>query len=222
VLYSFTGGADGSYPEAGPVLDSAGNLYGTDGFGSNPACDGGLGCGTVYKLDTSGNLTVLHSFTGGSDGAAPQSGLVRDSLGNLYGAASYGGDLSCYAPLGCGVVYKIDSSGNFTVLHAFSGGSNDGENPFSTLVRDSAGNLYGTTYTGGDQSCTLEGNPGCGVVFKLDASGNETILHAFTGGTSDGALTFGSLISDGKGNLYGSTRDGGSVNGGVVFRVRAQ
>jgi uncharacterized repeat protein (TIGR03803 family) len=226
VLYGFTAGADGAFPMATPVLDAAGDLYGTAEEGGDFSCPlfPRDGCGTVWKLDTSGNFTVLYSFTGGTDGAAPIAGLVMDSSGNLYGTAGYGGDLTCGALDGCGVVFRIDSSGNFTVLHTFTGGSNDGQEPQATLLRDSAGNLYGTTLTGGDQSCAdNEGEPGCGVVFKLDASGNETILHAFTGGTTDGALPSGAaLINDGKVNLYGTTLYGGAANGGVIFEVRTQ
>jgi uncharacterized repeat protein (TIGR03803 family) len=224
LLYSFTGGSDGSTPFASPIFDAVGDLYGTSSGGGDLNCsiNPGYGCGTVWKLDTSGNFTVLYTFTGGTDGASPAAGLVMDPSGNLYGDANVGGDLSCDPPIGCGTVFKIDSLGNFTVLYVFTGGSNDGEGPIATLLRDSAGNLYGTTYTGGDQSCTNSfGNPGCGVVFKLDGSGNETILHVFAGGTTDGALPESTLISDGKGNLYGTTTYGGVANGGVIFVVQA-
>jgi uncharacterized repeat protein (TIGR03803 family) len=222
VLYSFTGNGEGANPEGSPILDAAGNLYGTAIFGGDLSClpHLGYGCGTVWKLDTSRKLTVLYTFTGGTDGSAPAAGLIRDSSGNLYGTAVEGGDLSCYAPIGCGTAFKIDSSGNFTVLHTFTGGASDGQFPEGALFRDSSGNLYGTTYTGGDQSCALFDNPGCGVVYKLDTFGNETILHAFAGATTDGALTYATLISDGKGFLYGSTRYGGTFNGGVIFAVR--
>jgi uncharacterized repeat protein (TIGR03803 family) len=226
VLYSFTAGADGAFPMATPALDAAGDLYGTAEEGGDFSCPlfPRDGCGTVWKLDTSGNFTVLYSFTGGTDGAAPIAGLILDSSGNLYGTAGYGGDLTCGAPDGCGVVFMIDSSGNFTVLHTFTGGSNDGQEPQATLLRDSAANLYGTTLTGGDQSCAdSNGEPGCGVVFKLDSSDNETLLHTFIGGTTDGALPAGgALISDGKGNLYGTTLYGGVATGGVIFEVQAR
>jgi uncharacterized repeat protein (TIGR03803 family) len=224
-LYSFTGGVDGRYSYSSPIPDAAGNLYGTASNGGDLSCapGQGYGCGTVWKRDTSGNLTVLYTFMGGTDGWVPVSGLVVDSSGNLYGDAELGGDLSCYAPDGCGVVFKIDSSGNYTVLHAFTGAPNDGQFPEGTLNLDSAGNLYGTTYAGGDQSCTLSGYGGCGVVFKLDSSGNETILHAFAGGTTDGALPYQSaLVGNGSGALYGTTVYGGNFNSGVIFAVRTQ
>jgi uncharacterized repeat protein (TIGR03803 family) len=226
LLHSFTGGTDGAVPQANPVVDSLGNLYGTASAGGDLSCTegSGAGCGTVWKLDTSGNFTVLYSFTGGTEGAAPIGGLVMDSSGNLYGTTIMGGDLSCFAPYGCGTVFELSISGNLAVLYSFTGGSSDGASPFATLLRDPSGNLYGTTEYGGDQSCAAGGSTnGCGVVFKVDASGNETILHAFTGGTTDGALpTFAALITDVKGNLYGATSYGGNANVGVIFAVRAQ
>jgi uncharacterized repeat protein (TIGR03803 family) len=218
-LYTFTGGADGGQPYHSPILlDAAGNLYGTAGIGGDLTCPLSQGCGTVWELDSSGKFTVLYTFTGGTDGASPTAGLVMDPSGNLYGDASGGGELSCSAPYGCGVVFEIDSSGKFTVLYTFTGGSNDGAGPVATLLRDSAGNLYGTTVGGGDQSCGL--GSGCGVVFKLASSGNETILHIFTGGTTDGEYPENALVTDGKGNLYGTTYEGGSANGGIIFAVR--
>ena len=103
VLHSFTGGVDGSAPFAGLVRDRNGNLYGTTEFG------GASSEGTVFKLDTTGKETVLHSFTGGADGAFPQAGLIRDDAGNLYGTAQFGGDLTCSSPFlgGCGTVFKL-------------------------------------------------------------------------------------------------------------------
>jgi uncharacterized repeat protein (TIGR03803 family) len=220
VLYGFAGGADGRYPYGNPILDAAGNLYGTALGGGDLSCTlgQGEGCGTVWKLDTSGNFTVLYSFTGGTDGALPEAGLVMDTSGNLYGVAAEAGNLSCNGGYGCGTVFEISSSGNFTVLYAFSGGSSDGEVPHAALFRDSSGNLYGATETGGNQSCVN----GCGVVFKLPSSGSETILHFFVGGTTDGAYPVGALITDGKNNLYGATLEGGVANGGVIFAVGAQ
>jgi uncharacterized repeat protein (TIGR03803 family) len=104
VLYSFLGGADGVYPAAGVIADAAGNLYGTTQYGGGLNCFGD-GCGTVFKLEKTGKETVLYSFTGGADGASPVAGLVRDSAGNLYGTAYFGGDPLCSG--GCGVVFKI-------------------------------------------------------------------------------------------------------------------
>jgi uncharacterized repeat protein (TIGR03803 family) len=140
VLYSFTGGVDGGYPEyAGVIRDSAGNLYGTTSSG------GTSGTGVVYKVDTKGQETVLHSFTGSTDGSQPEAGVVRDSAGNLYGTTVYGGTS------GAGVVYKVDKGGHETVLHSFTGGA-DGAYPWAGVIRDSAGNLYGTTSSGGTKN----------------------------------------------------------------------
>jgi len=126
------------------MRDSAGNLYGTTYLGANGS--------VVYKLDTAGNETVLYTFTGATSGFLPYAGVIGDSAGNLYGTTLYGGTG------GWGVVYKLDPSGNYGVLYNFTGGA-DGGTPYAGLIRDSAGNLYGTTYYGGKS--------GAGVVFKL-------------------------------------------------------
>jgi len=197
VLYSFTGGADGSSPNS-LILDSAGNLYGTTTNGG-----GASGAGVVFKVDTSGHETVLYSFTGGADGGNPYGGVVRDSAGNLYGVTTSGGD-------GVGVVFKVDTSGHETALYTFTGGADGGyPNP---VILDSAGNLYGTTTNGGGAS-------GAGVVFKVDPTGHETVLYTFTGG-ADGANSGAGVIRDSVGNLYGTTSAGGGASSaGVVFKV---
>jgi uncharacterized repeat protein (TIGR03803 family) len=214
VLHRFTGGADGADPATGLVRDAAGTLYGTTFGGGDLACGGGSGCGVVFKLDTTGKETVLHKFTGGADGAAPSTaaGLVRDTAGNLYGTTFTGGH-GCFG--GCGVVFKLGTTGKETVLHTFTGGA-DGAGPEAGLVRDNAGNLYGTTDSGGDLTCG--GGSGCGVVFKLDTTGKETVLHTFTGG-KDGAFPAGRLIQDSAGNLYGTAQSKGAFFSGVVFKL---
>jgi uncharacterized repeat protein (TIGR03803 family) len=151
VLHTFTGRADGGGPMAGVIRDSAGNLYGTTSAG------GISGYGVVFMLDKTGTETALYSFTGGTDGATPLAGLIRDSAGNLYGTTNVGG-ASGYA----GVVFKVDTIGTETVLHNFTAGA-DGAFPYAGLVRDSTGNLYGTTCGGGIAS----GYAGDGVVFKI-------------------------------------------------------
>lgn len=218
-LYSFPGGAGGSNPTAGLTPDGAGNFYGTTLFGGL----GTSGWGVIFKMDAQGHVTVLYSFTGGTDGAYPVGGLVRDAAGNLYGAASFGGDLSCNPPNGCGVVFKLDPAGNESVLHNFTGVP-DGEGP-NAVTRDAAGNLYGTTFNGG----TTENNclpAGCGTVFKIDAAGNESVLYAFTGST-DGSFPYAGVTRDPAGNLYGTTQFGGILTGkpcgpfgcGLVFKI---
>jgi uncharacterized repeat protein (TIGR03803 family) len=156
VLYTFTGGADGAGPTGSLIQDSSGNFYSTTLGG------GAFGVGVVFELSSGGSETVLYSFTGGPDGSCPAAALVRDRSGNLYGTTRNGGDASA-CTYGCGVVFKVASTGQETVLHTFSG--KDGATPYSSLVLDSSGNLYGTTEFGGHYStvCPL----GCGVAFKL-------------------------------------------------------
>jgi uncharacterized repeat protein (TIGR03803 family) len=210
VLHRFTGGADGAGPQAGLVRDEADNLYGTTFFG------GASSFGVVFKLNPyTHKLTVLHSFTLGTDGGGPQAGLIRDEAGNMYGTCQAGGTY------GYGVLFKLDpTTREVTALYAFTGGA-DGAFPSAGLLRDEAGNLYGTTVNGGDPSCPPYG---CGVVFKLDKDGEETVLHTFTAG-GDGAFPSAGLIQDKAGNLYGTAPEGGDLNCfrptgcGVVFKL---
>jgi uncharacterized repeat protein (TIGR03803 family) len=207
VLHTFMG-ADGAGPTGDLIMDAAGNLYGTTGAG------GAFGFGTVFKLNiTSSGETVLYSFKGGSDGDGPTGDLIMDVAGNLYGTTIAGGSGTCTGQLalpGCGTVFKLDTSGNETLLYGFKGGD-DGALPYAGLVMDAAGNLYGTTSEGGPGTCTGRNQVvvGCGTVFKLDPTENETVLHSFTGG-SDGAFPlYGHLVMDTTGNLYGTASSGG-------------
>lgn len=211
VLYNFCSQpycADGQWPYAAVIRDSVGNLYGTTYEG------GASGLGVVYKIDTSGRETVLYNFCSQpdcTDGALPMSGVTLDLTGNLYGTAS-GGGTSCCA----GVVYKIDTSGNETVLYNFCSQTNcaDGSTPYAGVIRDSRGNIYGTALDGGA--------PAAGLVYKIDTSGKETVLHNFCRqpNCADGAGPEGGLIPDSAGNIYGTTFNGGaSRGGGVVFRL---
>lgn len=199
VLHSFTE-PDGAGPASVLLSDKAGNLYGTTIAG------GTSNLGTVFKVDTTNTETVLHSFTG-PDGVFPVAGLVRDKAGNLYGTTFYGG------ASGEGTVFKLDPTGTETVLYSFTGGA-DGANPHGSLILDKAGNLYGTTSLGGLLSCF---GAGCGVVFKLDTTGTETVLHSFTG--PDGANPDAGLVRDKEGNLYGTTSGGGPSKEGTVFKL---
>ena len=190
VLYTFTGGLDGGGP-SGIMRDPAGNFYGVTDTGGDGSCNPPYGCGTVFKLDSSGNETVLYSFAGGTDGASPAGNLIQDPAGNFYGVTFKGGDLTC----SCGTVFKLDPAGNKTVLYSFTGA--DGAFPEAGLIRDQAGNLYGTTFQGGGMpSC------GCGTVFRVDAAGKETVLHRFAGG-KDGYSPEAALLRDSLGNLLG-------------------
>jgi uncharacterized repeat protein (TIGR03803 family) len=193
------------------ILDSAGNLYGTSYYGGYLGCGVPSACGTVFRLDASGNLTTLYRFRGVPDGANPASALVRDAKGNIYGTTVGGGDSTCFNGYGCGTVFKISASGQETVLYRFNG--TDGEAPYAGVVRDSAGNLFGTTSSGGDSTCY------CGTVFKVDTTGKGTVLHAFRG-APDGSTPQAGLVADAKGNLYGVTNSGGRYKySGTVFRV---
>jgi uncharacterized repeat protein (TIGR03803 family) len=215
-LYTFTGGADGASPSGTLLRDASGNLYGTT---QNGGTNCGNGCGTVFKVDPSGHETVLYSFTGGADGSIPVVGLIRDAVGNFYGTASAGGDLSACTNFGvspgCGVVFKLDGTGTFSVLHTFSGGG-DGGGPASPLTLDADGNLYGTAAQGGLTACQF----GCGTLFKLDTSGTLTVLYSFPGGTSASGPR-GPLLRDSAGFIWGTTIGGGRVNHGTVYRVDA-
>ena len=215
VLYSFTGATDGGFPLSSLLLDNGGNLYGTSSQGGYLSGCALRGCGVVYRLSPNSSgwtETVLYTFTGGIDGAAPVAGLIADHSGNLYGTAAVGGDLSCNPPNGCGVVFELSpaaSGWKQTVLYTFRGGG-DGNGPSAPLVFDSAGNLYGTAVIGGNKTkCFLNG---CGVVFKLSPSSagwKRKVLHAFSGGR-DGAYPQADLILDLAGNLYGTTANGGN------------
>ena len=191
VLYRFTGGADGGFPQSGLAIDAQGNLYGTTFSGGIANCSG-KGCGTVFKVTPSGTETVLYSFTNGNDGALPKGGLVLDKLGNLYGTTEVG-IVSTF-----GTVFKLTPSGTETVLHYFAGGTADGADPsYGNLLLDANGNLFGTTEAGGTS--------GNGTVFEVTSKGVEKILHSFAGGTKDGSLPEGTMARDKQGNLYGTT-----------------
>jgi hypothetical protein len=230
VLYTFTGGSDGAYPQASLVFDSKGNLYGTTSNGGimSGNCGGLGGCGVVFELSPPAHggawtETVLYSFTGGNDGSVPYCNLIFDSRGNLYGTAAGGG-----SDFG-GTVFELTppagGAGSWTesTLYSFTDDT-DGGTPVAGLVFDSSGNLYGTTNGGGS---------GHGVVFELTppAGGSgpwtETPIATFTG-RADGGYPYAGLTFDAKGNLYGTTAVGGTRNGstckatngcGVVFQL---
>jgi len=225
-LHDFTG-SDGAETTntaggqvAGLVWDSVGNLYGTTGLGgSGSKCQGG--CGLIFELkNESGKWreTVLHNFND-SDGANPDAALTIDAAGNLYGTTTSGGTK------GLGVVFKLsESSGKWTgkVLHNFTGTHLDGAYPNTTLIMDSAGNLYGATESGGAdlQSCQVMNDFGCGTAFELSPNGAQwkmAILHAFTG-RKDGGFP-GGVVRDANGNLFGAAQAGGANAGGVLFKI---
>jgi uncharacterized repeat protein (TIGR03803 family) len=216
VLHAFTGGADGAQPKGTLLLDPNGNLYGTTFYGGDVNClfTGSGGCGVVFKIDSQGTFSVLHTFEG-TDGEASNSGLVRDSAGNLYGSTSAGGGgggSGCGS--GCGEVFKLDPNGNLTILHSFTG-QPDGVGPSATPTLGTDGKIYSTTARGG----TLNQ----GTVFQLspnqDGTWTESILHSFNG--TDGSQIFAGVVRDDNGNLYGAAAGGGTGGSGVVFKIDA-
>jgi uncharacterized repeat protein (TIGR03803 family) len=262
VLYNFTGGTDGGGPGSGLIQNHAGNLYGTASSGGDLNCIPPYGCGVVFEMTTAGTETVLHTFTGyPSDGALPYTPVAQDVAGNLYGTTADGGSTKC-PYYGCGTVYKIDSAGNETVLHSFTGGSDGctpwqgvalnkdgalfgttsldcsayvtifeidsagnytipyafshiyGEGPeYGHLTMDASSNLYGTLRGGGS------GHDRKGLVYRLKKDRQFTILHRFRAGPRDGQFPFGSVVRDKAGSLYGTTKVGGHTGGGTIWKV---
>jgi len=203
VIHRFAGGTDGSVPYARLHAGKHGILYGTTLSGGDATCQ----CGTVFRITPGGAKTILHSFAGATDGASPQSPLVEDQNGNLFGSTSAGGASTCNSA-GCGTIYEVAANGGERVLHAFQG--NDGSDPLGAMVIDADGNLYGAANQGGEQAL--------GNVFKVASDGTLSVLHYFTNG--DGYFPSGGVTSDGKGRLYGTTDRGGSIcDCGIIFAV---
>jgi uncharacterized repeat protein (TIGR03803 family) len=205
-IYLFSGTTLGAVD---PVFDQAGNLYGTTrsgGSGENgsifkltPPADGGLGRWTE---------TDLYSFTGGSDGRWPWSGVIFDAAGNLYGTTQFGGDSDL------GTVYELSPSGSGWILntiYSFHGGD-DGQQPDGGLIFDRFGHLYGTT--------AGAGVAGGGTVFELTPNGagwSFSVLYGLSGPLNNGPQA--ALTMDAAGNLYGTTENGGTHSFGSVFEL---
>jgi len=191
------------------IVDKEGNLYGTTVNGGTD------NAGVVFKLTPDGTETALYRFSGGTDGGYPESGLVMDSEGNLYGTTYGGGDLNFCDGFGCGTVYEITPPGAESVLHSFCSADNsictDGFDPIAGLIL-AKGSLYGTTKWGGKD--------GYGTVFRLSLSGKEGTVLSFTVGGVNGELPDGPVTMDRDGNIYGTTSDGGSgIGNGIVFEI---
>jgi hypothetical protein len=214
LLYSFSG-TDGQFPSSRMTFDPAGNLYGTTQGGPGP----NAGYGTVFKLTPTSDgsfwtESVLHVFTGFSDGEIPAAGLILDAAGNLYGTTEDGGIQNCIGGYGgCGLVFKLtpksDGSWKKTVLHMFAG--RPVGDPAADLIFDAAGNIYGTAWGKGN-----------GAVFKMTPSPNGwaySILQAFDG--KPGSQPRAPLVLDNAGNLYGTTSVCGPGEGcdGIVFEI---
>jgi len=229
-LYSFSGGTDGGAPWSALIQAQDGYFYGTTSGGGDSSS------GTVFKMDSAGNLNTLYSFTGGADGGYPSEALLEANDGFFYGTTLYAGDATCTVSNtgGCGTVFRVDSAGNLTTMHDFSGGV-DGGVPFSSLIQATDGDFYGTTVAGGNPSCSVYASgedyttyTGCGTVFKMDSAGNVDALYSFTGSPSDGSNPLSTLLQGSDGFFYGTTRWGGTDstcpytnNGGcgTVFKV---
>jgi uncharacterized repeat protein (TIGR03803 family) len=214
VLHSFNNSVDGEQPFSSLIFDAQGNLYGTTAYGPN--C--GLGCGTVFELSPKSgggwSLSIVHAFgNNGPDGSYPR-GVIFDAKGNLFGTTLEGGTYND------GVVFELSPQGgglwNQTILHNFQNNGIDGSYPGSGVIFDAKGNLYGTTDDGGTF-------PGYGTVYELSPSAGgswtETILFTCTGGVGGTLYPRTSLVFDAKGNLYGTTVQGG-VGWGNVFALR--
>jgi uncharacterized repeat protein (TIGR03803 family) len=224
VIYNFQAGADGKNPYGGLTMNSKGVLFGsTVAGGVVGGCPNGDGCGTIFELRRSGNNwteSVLYRFTGNKDGFGPGGGVVFDKKGNLYGTAADGGKPNGCAGQGCGVVYQLapTKGGGWRqkAIHTFTGGSDGARGSLGLLHFDKSGNLYGAAEVGGDATC------GCGTIFKLSATSagrwKFSTLHAFTG-APDGYSSYGGLIADGAGSLYGTTYFGGANGQGSVFQL---
>ncbi len=191
----------------GLVLGTDGNFYGTCLYGGN----NGNSTGTFFRVTPTGTLTVLHYFdglsSGTTDGCNPQAAPVQASDGNFYGTAKVCGMYNG------GMAYKITTAGVFTAIHAFAGGSTDGQNPTGALIQGSDGNLWGTSYAGG--------TTGSGTVFKMTTAGHVTVLHQFNecGLATLGCNPQAGLVQGTDGNFYGTALSGGTNNQGVVFKI---
>jgi uncharacterized repeat protein (TIGR03803 family) len=204
ILYCFNpaNGTDGATPYAGLVFDKQGNMYGATNAG------GLYNQGIVFELSAEGVYTILYTFgTNSSDGKYPDWSLIIDAQGNLYGVTRSGGAFNS------GTAFKLTPGTPWTetILHTFNNTTNDGADPFGTLVIDKQGNLYGATSEGGGVS-------NLGTVFKLSPTGTETILYDFVGGQT-GDTPSGGLLGDSSGNLYGTTLYGGANSYGVIYKI---
>ncbi len=210
-IHTFAGGNDGANPTGTPVFDDSGNLYGATASGGG--C-GGTGCGSIFQLVPTGagwTENILYNFSGSF--GAPLAGLIFDGHGNFYGSASIPNS-----------VFELSlSNGQWTATQLFSDESVGLQSFRSTLARDAAGNLYGTSAFGGLSECS---GYGCGFVYELTPTAGGwvfTQLYSFTGG-NDGAMPIGGVTVDSNGNIYGTTYSGGtnvcgSQGCGVVWEI---
>jgi uncharacterized repeat protein (TIGR03803 family) len=213
VIYSFTAAADGELPSGNLVIDAAGNLYGTAEEGGSKIgslCAGFNGCGTVFRLSPGATwkFTTLLEFNG-TRGAFPYAGVTLDTAGNLYGTTFLGGACKANAE-GCGTVFKLTPTlrgpWKQTVLHVFKSFS-DGEQPFTNLTFDAAGNLFGTSLAGSSVQC--------GAVWELKPSGTGWTFTSLTifPGSNNAVSPTSAILIDASGNLLGVSEAGGTGTG---------
>lgn len=212
VIYRFKGGSDGSLPAAGLVALN-GTLYGTTQYGGKRSRVCFKGCGTVFSVGTSGTESVLYAFKGGADGELPDAALAAVG-GALYGTTQYGGRSTSLCATGCGTIFDVQTDGTKKTIYSFqyTPSSGDGAYPAAGVI-DVSGSLFGTTIAGGAY--------GDGAVFSVnESSGAERVLHSFSccATNRDGQYPDSRLIDDG-GTIYGTTRNGGTANLGVLFAM---
>jgi uncharacterized repeat protein (TIGR03803 family) len=201
VIYQFAGGASGSNPTGALAIDPVGNLYGAAEGGAN-------GCGVIFKVTPKGSETIVYAFKCAAAGMYPRSTLIRAPGDLLFGTTFEGGEAcNSEAPLGCGTVFQVDKRGAETVLYTFTG-QQDGWEPSGSLVRDKAGNLYGTTVEGG-------ANLG-GTLFELSPTGSPGATYQFS---VLAPYSIGAISLDEAGNIYGLTQVGGSNDQGALYKV---
>jgi len=228
LIHAFSGATDGGFPLSGLVMDAAGNLYGTSSSAFNQqTCP--TGCLVIYELSPTGsgwNFTTLFTGQNATEGSTPIGSMAFGPDGNLYGTTAYGGSANgCYPGWGCGIVFKLaPTNGGWSesVLYQFTGAP-DGGFPRGALAFDGAGNLYGTTLSGGSTvACRGGGCSGNGVVYEITLSGTpaESVLYSF-GATrvDDGVVPAGGVVFDPAGNIYGTTLEGGQLGYGTVFEL---
>jgi uncharacterized repeat protein (TIGR03803 family) len=229
VIHTFLGGADGDEPAYGMAIDAAGNLLGS-------TFEGDAGTGTIFRvrhLSSGWQLRTIYVFTGGSDsdGAVPYAGVVVGPNGSLYGTTGFGGVGPCTTwggTTGCGSVFNLRPPLSVcitalcywteTPLVLFNGGSGGAVPVGAQPIFDQAGNIYGTTFSGGGGSCSA----GCGLVYELTPSGSgwtEQVLYSFTGTGGDGASPWAGVVFDQAGNLYGTTEFGGAYGYGTIYEL---